>query len=30
VDAQPGNYSVVVTGVSGGITHNTKVSFVVQ
>jgi len=30
VNAQPGNYSVVVTGVSGGITHNTKVSFVVQ
>jgi Pro-kumamolisin, activation domain/Bacterial Ig-like domain (group 3) len=30
VNAPAGNYSVVVTGVSGGITHNTKVSFVVQ
>jgi hypothetical protein len=30
VNAPAGNYSVVVTGVSGGITHNTKVSLTVQ
>jgi subtilase family serine protease len=30
VDAPAGSYSVVVTGVSGGITHNVRVNFVVQ